>query len=69
MPSCLQPDKRLGRSVPGYGRIVLIRQEKEEALLPNVRQLASDISPRLSGRLGSSIEKSASVGFVNMKNV
>lgn len=28
------------------------RQEKEEALLPNVRRLAGNISPRLSGRLG-----------------
>ena len=52
MPSCLQPDKGLGRSVLGYGRIGLIRQEKEEALLPNVRRLAGDIPPRLSGRLG-----------------
>ena len=54
MPLCLQPDNRLGRSVLGYGRIVLIRQEKE-ALLPNVRKLAGDISPRLSSRLGTSM--------------
>ena len=53
MPLCLRPNKGRGRSVLGYGRIVLIRQEKEEALLPNIRRLADDIALRLSGRLGS----------------
>ena len=48
MPSCLKSEIRLGRGVLGYGRSVLIRQEKE-ALLPKDCYLTDGSVPKVNG--------------------
>lgn len=48
MPSCLKSENRLGRGVLGYGRSVLIRQEKEALLLKD-RYLTDGSVPKVNG--------------------
>lgn len=49
MPSCLQPDNRLGRGVLDYGRSVLIRREKE-ALLPKALYLTGETLTKIASQ-------------------